>query len=73
LKYGRNYYARYDYEEVDKPKAEEFMAHLVKNLDGWKGKKMSGKNSEGGEETFEIAGCDEFSYEDPVDGSKVSA
>merc|ERR1711939_378064 len=24
-KYGRNYYARYDYEGVDKPKAEEMM------------------------------------------------
>merc|ERR1711881_699489 len=27
--YGRNYYARYDYEGVDKPAAEEMMAAMV--------------------------------------------
>lgn len=56
--YGRNYYARYDYEGVDKPKAEEMM-------------KMMGELSVGGTEVqgMKIAKNDVFEYTDPVDGS----
>merc|ERR1719444_622450 len=56
--YGRNYYARYDYEGVDKPKAEEMM------------KKMS-EMSIGGTSVqgMKIKCNDVFEYKDPVDGS----
>merc|ERR1712060_726743 len=56
--YGRNYYARYDYEGVDKPKAEEMM------------KKMS-EMSIGGTtvQGMKIKCNDVFEYKDPVDGS----
>jgi len=56
--YGRNYYARYDYEGVDKAKAEEMM------------KKMSEMSI--GETTVQgmkIKCNDVFEYKDPVDGS----
>jgi len=56
--FGRNYYARYDYEGVDKPKAEEMM------------KKMS-EMSIGGTtvQGMKIKCNDVFEYTDPVDGS----
>merc|ERR1719188_1856751 len=56
--YGRNYYARYDYEGVDKPKAEEMM------------KKMS-EMSIGGTTVkgMKVKCNDVFEYKDPVDGS----
>jgi len=56
--FGRNYYARYDYEGVDKPKAEEMM------------KKMS-EMSIGGTavQGMKIKCNDVFEYKDPVDGS----
>merc|ERR1712046_410709 len=53
--YGRNYYARYDYEGVDKPKAEEMM----------KSKDLKGKQVKG----MEIKMNDMFEYNDPIDGS----
>merc|ERR1712087_339674 len=56
--YGRNYYARYDYEGVDKPKAEEMMA------------KMSAMSIAGQEyEGMKVKWNDVFEYKDPVDGS----
>jgi len=67
--YGRNYYARYDFENVDKNKAAEMM-HRLANF------------SMEGEEVFLPAASgdnyvegtmvhrhDEFSYRDPVDGN----
>jgi phosphoglucomutase len=62
--FGRNYYSRYDYEEVDAKGAGEMMKHLLelqKTL-------QKGSTLEG----FTIDTVDEFSYTDPVDGS-VSA
>merc|ERR1719350_2006941 len=56
--FGRNYYARYDYEGVDKPQAEEMM-------------KMMSEMSIGGTEVqgMKVAMNDVFEYQDPVDGS----
>merc|ERR1719343_1256707 len=56
--FGRNYYARYDYEGVDKAKAEEMM-------------KMMSEMSIGGKEIqgFKVKCNDVFEYKDPVDGS----
>jgi len=57
--YGRNYYARYDYEGVDKPKAEEMMKELSEMS-------IKGKEFDGG---MKVAWNDVFEYKDPVDGS----
>merc|ERR1711972_770034 len=58
--YGRNYYARYDYEGVDKAKAEEMMKMM-----GDKSGKLVGTSVQG----MEIKTNDVFEYNDPVDGS----
>merc|ERR1712217_402149 len=58
--YGRNYYARYDYEGVDKPKAEEMMKMM-----GDKSGQLDGQSFGG----MEIKTNDVFEYNDPVDGS----
>merc|ERR1712050_567272 len=57
--YGRNYYARYDYEGVDKPKAEEMMKMMGDKAGTLKGQKFGG---------MEIDFNDVFEYTDPVDG-----
>jgi len=56
--YGRNYYARYDYEGVDKPKAEEMMKMLSEV-------KLGGTEVNG----MKIKMNDVFEYTDPVDNS----
>ena len=58
-KYGRNYYQRYDFEEVDKAKAEEMMQYMRDNS------KTVKCSLEGNELEF----CDDFEYHDSVDGS----
>jgi len=58
--YGRNYYARYDYEGVDKPKSEEMMKAMADKAGQLVGQKVQG---------MEIATNDVFEYHDPVDGS----
>merc|ERR1719236_303724 len=55
--YGRNYYTRYDYEGVDKPKAEEMMKMLTDIKLG--GTEVNGQK---------IKMNDMFEYTDPVDG-----
>jgi phosphoglucomutase len=54
--YGRNFYTRHDYEEVDLARANDLMGNLRKNLGG-----LVGKNG--------IKTADDFSYRDPVDHS----
>ena len=61
--YGRNYYSRHDYEEVDSDRANGLMADLRAAMASLPGQTF-------GELTVEKA--DDFSYLDPVDGS-VSA
>ncbi|MCW1841827.1 alpha-D-glucose phosphate-specific phosphoglucomutase [Prosthecomicrobium hirschii] len=58
--YGRNYYSRHDFEEVETDGANALMAHLRDGLVGLKGKRFG---------ALEIAGADDFAYHDPVDGS----
>merc|ERR1711972_594604 len=58
--YGRNYYARYDYEGVDKAKAEEMMKMM-----GDKSGQLVGQSFGG----MEIKTNNVFEYNDPVDGS----
>jgi phosphoglucomutase len=56
--YGRNYYARYDYEGVDKAKAEEMMKMMGE-------KQIKGEKFDG----MEIQTNDVFEYTDPIDAS----
>ncbi|MEL7131940.1 MAG: alpha-D-glucose phosphate-specific phosphoglucomutase [Pseudomonadota bacterium] len=58
--YGRNYYSRHDYEAVDSAIANDLMADLRGRLDGLAGQRVG---------DLTISGADEFSYDDPVDGS----
>lgn len=58
--YGRNYYSRHDYEEVDAEAANKLMNDLRARLP------MLASNELGGRE---IVLADDFAYHDPVDGS----
>lgn len=58
--YGRNYYSRHDYEDIETEKANDLMDKLKASLGTLKGKHL-------GSRTVEFA--DDFSYTDPVDGS----
>jgi phosphoglucomutase len=58
--YGRNYYSRHDYEEVDAAAANGLMEHLRGQLAVLPGKKL-GKGT--------VRAADDFAYTDPVDGS----
>ena len=62
-KYGRNYYARHDFEGVDKAGADTLMEGLKAQLDTLPGKACG---------PLTVAVADSFSYTDPVDQS-VSA
>ena len=61
--FGRNYYARHDYEEVDAEAANELINRLRGMLGGLKGMKA-------GERAVAVG--DDFSYHDPVDGSDTA-
>ena len=61
--YGRNYYSRHDYEEVESDRANGLMADLRAAMSTLPGKKFG---------ELEVETADDFSYNDPVDGS-VSA
>lgn len=58
--YGRNFYSRYDYEEVDSQRAKELMTHVESQFSSLKGKKFG---------NYTVSYADDFSYTDPVDGS----
>ncbi|WP_371346752.1 alpha-D-glucose phosphate-specific phosphoglucomutase [Ancylobacter sp. IITR112] len=58
--YGRNYYTRHDYEEVDSAAADALMAQLRARLDTLAGTVINGRT---------VERADDFAYQDPVDGS----
>ncbi|MFZ1891425.1 MAG: alpha-D-glucose phosphate-specific phosphoglucomutase [Formosimonas sp.] len=58
--YGRNYYTRHDYEEVDTAPANAVMAHIKAQLPTLVGQKLG---------TLTVTAADDFSYHDPIDGS----
>ncbi|WP_299609309.1 alpha-D-glucose phosphate-specific phosphoglucomutase [uncultured Tateyamaria sp.] len=61
--YGRNYYSRHDYEAVDSAAANKLVADLRARLGALPGQSAGG---------LTVSGADEFSYDDPVDGSTSS-
>jgi len=58
--FGRNYYARHDYENVETAKADVLMAELTALLPSLSGKQFG---------ALTVAAADSFSYLDPVDGT----
>ena len=62
-KFGRNYYSRHDYEEIEMNAANALVENLRAQLGALKGQTLGG---------FKVSDADDFSYTDPVDGS-VSA
>ncbi len=58
--YGRNYYARHDYEEVASEGANALVKALRDGLPDMGGKTFG---------ALEVAEADDFAYHDPVDGS----
>ncbi|KAH9794640.1 hypothetical protein WN944_011486 [Citrus x changshan-huyou] len=65
--YGRHYYTRYDYENVDAGAAKELMANLVKMQSSLPEVNdiVKGIRSD----VSKVVNADEFEYKDPVDGS----
>lgn len=62
--YGRNYYARHDYEEVGSEGANAMVARLRDMLPSLRGKSFG---------ALTIANADDFAYHDSVDGSVSKA
>lgn len=58
--YGRNYYSRHDYEEVDTDAANGLMAHLRDSLASLPGQTFG---------ALEVEAADDFAYHDPIDSS----
>jgi phosphoglucomutase len=59
--YGRNYYTRHDYEEIDLDVGNTLIADLRSGLADLKGRRFDGG--------YEIATADDFAYTDPIDQS----
>ncbi|XP_074309381.1 phosphoglucomutase, cytoplasmic [Silene latifolia] len=66
-KYGRHYYTRYDYENVDSGGAKELMAHLVNLQSNLPEVNKIVKSVDS--DVANVVDADEFEYKDPVDGS----
>eukprot|EP00960_Hanusia_phi_P062895 765295-Hanusia_phi.AAC.2 len=59
-KYGRNYYARYDYEGVELDSANKMMEMMASMAGSWPADAF---------ESYELLKADVFEYTDPIDGS----
>lgn len=59
--YGRNYFTRYDYEEVD----SEGASRMMERLRGVEGQALVGQIFDG----YQVAKVDDFEYTDPIDHS----
>ena len=60
MRFGRNYYTRYDYEEIPSDAAHGLMAYVRELLPTLPGTELAGRT---------VATADDFAYTDPVDGS----
>jgi phosphoglucomutase len=60
-RFGRSYYQRHDYEGLDATTASQMIEELRQNLTNLEGFPVAGSS---------IARADDFSYTDPVDGSR---
>jgi len=62
-KYGRNFYTRHDYEELDSARAQELMHDVGAKLNDLTGKQFG---------DYHVTQADDYSYTDPVDQSVSS-
>ena len=58
--FGRNFYSRHDYEEIDSGAATELVQNLRGRLSEMPGRRLG---------SYDVAVADDFAYIDPVDGS----
>ncbi len=58
--YGRNYYTRHDYENIPSEAADQLIQNLQNNMDSLVGRDFNNRK---------ITTADNFTYNDPVDGS----
>lgn len=65
--YGRHYYTRYDYENVDAGAAKELMSYLIKLQSSLADVNKIIKEIRS--DVSDVINADEFEYKDPVDGS----
>ncbi|KAK4050179.1 Phosphoglucomutase-2 [Microbotryomycetes sp. JL221] len=67
-KYGRTFFSRYDYEEVDSDKANQVMSNLEKAFaeSSFVGSDLTATSSS---ISFKVAEAANFAYTDPIDGS----
>jgi phosphoglucomutase len=61
--YGRNYYSRHDYEDIETARANKVMAHLKDQLATLPGKRLQG---------LVVRTADDFAYDDPIDHSHTA-
>jgi phosphoglucomutase len=59
-RFGRHYYVRHDYDDLDSATAETLMADLRRKSPELKGRSFG---------SFTVSECDDFAYTDPVDHS----
>lgn len=59
-RFGRHYYTRHDYEEIDSERAEALMASVLGALPNLPGRRFG---------DLQVEAADDFGYQDPVDGS----
>jgi phosphoglucomutase len=62
--YGRTYYSRHDYEDVDADAAQALMTRLRAQLASLPGQRLDG---------LTVRFADDFAYADPVDGARYEA
>jgi len=67
--FGRNFFTRYDYEGCESAPCERMMSNLQAYVDD---KSNIGKQYSALGSTFTVSYADNFSYVDPIDGSKAS-
>lgn len=72
-KFGRNYFARYDYEEVESEKANAMMSHIDQVQAEMNSSRSSSDEPMTILEGFDtkVSLADNFAYVDPVDGSEA--
>jgi phosphoglucomutase len=62
--YGRTFYTRHDYENLDADAAQALMSHLKAQLSSLPGRTLEG---------LRVRFADDFAYTDPVDGARYDA
>ncbi|KAJ8279074.1 hypothetical protein COCON_G00061400 [Conger conger] len=65
-KFGRNFFTRYDYEEVESDAANKMIKELEAVMFD---KAFTGQKFSAGDKTYQVDKADNFEYSDPVDGS----